>query len=100
MYIAGFDAKHSVYFDPHTSQKAVLDEGGCDSYFSLPHRLINFADINPSILVGFLILTDEDVKDLMSMLTVCRASPVALTEDVNSRCVILSSTSTLPLDDD
>jgi hypothetical protein len=26
-YIAGFDAKHFGYFDPHTSQRAVFDEG-------------------------------------------------------------------------
>jgi cysteine protease ATG4 len=82
-YIAGFDSKHFVYFDPHTSQKAVVGAEGFQSYYGLPPGTINFADINPSVLLGFLVRSKDELGELMDQLTACDSSPVAVIDDVD-----------------
>jgi cysteine protease ATG4 len=82
-YIAGFDAKRFVYFDPHTAQPAMLGEDGFASCFRMKPGMIGFADINPSVLVGFLVASPEALEDLVQMLMACGASPFAVTEDLD-----------------
>jgi hypothetical protein len=80
-YVVGFDSQHFAYFDPHTSRSAVVNAEGFSSYYTLPPNFIKFADINPSILLGFIVSTQEHLLELIDFLMGCQASPVALTED-------------------
>jgi hypothetical protein len=49
----------------------------------MKHGMIAFADINPSLLIGFLVESVQALEDLVQKLMACRASPVAFTEDLD-----------------
>jgi cysteine protease ATG4 len=80
-YIAGFDATQFVFFDPHTSQPALLGEDGFVSCYRVEHGMIGFGDINPSVLIGFLVTSAEDVEGIVAELAAGGRSPLAITED-------------------
>jgi hypothetical protein len=82
-YVVGFDTAKFVCFDPHTTRDFVAADGRTDSYLEIPHPMITYADIDPSVLMGFIVGTLTDLEDLITLLSNCAASPIALTEDID-----------------
>jgi cysteine protease ATG4 len=82
-YIVGFDTAEFVCFDPHTTRDHVAADGPTDSYFDIRHTMIKHADINPSVLIGFIVSSLTDLEDLITLLSNCAASPIAFTEDID-----------------
>jgi cysteine protease ATG4 len=82
-FIVGFTATHFGYFDPHTTNKAVLNENDHVSYYELPVKKLRAADLNPSIMIGFFINDRDELADLEGRLVSCLGSPISVTEPPN-----------------
>ncbi|TID29970.1 hypothetical protein CANINC_001481 [Pichia inconspicua] len=79
-YFLGFQSDHLLYLDPHTAQQAILldrDQKISDEekrkIFSSIHNLklqkVHLSKIDPSMLIGFLIQTNEQYDDFKQKLT-------------------------------
>ena len=68
-----------LYFDPHTTQCAVVDETGFPSYYVLPGKQLNADYMNPSMLIGFIVANNAAFDELLDKLTNCKKSPIAVT---------------------
>lgn len=75
-YMVGYTESQFSYFDPHVTKMAVTDESDMSSFFSLPIKFIDYKSINPSLLLGFICSTPEDLQRIVTLLTTTCPSPI------------------------
>ncbi|KAL4882309.1 cysteine protease atg4 [Aspergillus karnatakaensis] len=69
-YFIGFQGAHFFYLDPHTTQPTIAHKSGdlfpkeeVDTYHTRRLRRLHVQDMDPSMLIGFLIKDEEDWKN-------------------------------------
>ncbi|GKZ36473.1 cysteine protease atg4 [Aspergillus brasiliensis] len=83
-YFVGAQGSHLFYLDPHYTRPALPDrqEGGqysreeVDTYHTRRLRRIHVRDMDPSMLIGFLIRNQEDWDDWLNRIQAVKGRPI------------------------
>ena len=76
-----------MYFDPHRTDAAVVDDTGFLSFYYLPWKQLKLCDLNPSILIGFVVSNHVHFDNLLHKLTTCRGSPISVTSSADMEAI-------------
>lgn len=75
-YFYGYQGNNLLYLDPHqprpklsTTDAGVLQESSIESIHTKRIRLLNLSEMDPSMLVGFLVKNEDDFKDWKQRMT-------------------------------
>lgn len=81
-YVVGFDDKNFIYFDPHYTKPAFTKESTDDiqSLYSIQPKRIRTDKINPSILIGIMLHSPNDLENLQIVMTGINDSPFSILE--------------------
>ncbi|KAH0792646.1 Clan CA, family C54, ATG4-like cysteine peptidase [Histomonas meleagridis] len=77
-YIVGFEGDDFIYFDPHVTKVAAINLEDAKSFFELPPKKMKGKNLNPSILIGFMVENQEDLRDMLMILLTCDPTPLHL----------------------
>ena len=82
-YIVGFEDNYFIYFDPHYTKPAFLKEGEDDikSLYSIQPKKIKMDKINPSILIGLMIRSENELENLQIIMTGVNYSPFSISDE-------------------
>lgn len=82
-YIVGFEENSFIYFDPHYTKPAFLKEGEDDikSLYSIKPKKIRMDKINPSILIGLMVRSDNELENLQIIMTGVNYSPFSILDE-------------------
>lgn len=75
-YFYGYQGNNLLYLDPHqprpklaTTESGVLQESSIGSIHTKRIRMLNLSEMDPSMLVGFLVKNEDDFKDWKMRMT-------------------------------
>lgn len=83
-YFVGAQGSHLFYLDPHYTRPALPDRQGgelyskeeVDTYHTRRLRRIHVRDMDPSMLIGFLIRDQEDWDDWLNRIQAVKGRPI------------------------